>query len=102
MKIGGVVTVKERREGYYSNYAGNPEFYFEPGMIGIVGAVKCPRVHTNGYFDCIDFFCPITGRIQRCSSNRNNIRKLKVKADELLAKMAEQTPWLIERMNQAG
>lgn len=104
MKVGDIVTVKERREGYGSNYAGRPAFYFEPGMVGIVGAVKAPSVHRERvFFDCIDFFSPETGRIQRCSTDRKNIVKLKgrIESMRLLAQMAEQTPWLVERIKEA-
>ena len=56
--VGDVVTVTEREEAYYSNYAGNPLCFLEPGETGVIGAVKVPKVfRTPGgnFFCCIDF-----------------------------------------------
>jgi len=58
LSVGDTVTVTVRREAYYSGYAGNSECFMEPGKIGVIGAVKVPKVRkTPGgdYFCCIDF-----------------------------------------------
>ena len=58
IRVGDMVTVTERREAYYSGYGGNSECFMEPSDVGVVGAVKVPKVFlTPGgpYFCCIDF-----------------------------------------------
>ena len=75
VKLGDRVTVKERVEGYYSNYGGNPAIWFEPGMVGVVGAIDVPSVwRANVSFVCVDFFCPDTGRTERAAVYYHNIR----------------------------
>jgi hypothetical protein len=55
-KIGDSVTTTESVSAYYSNYGGNPECFFEPGDVGIVGAVNVPSVRREGvFFHCVDF-----------------------------------------------
>lgn len=58
LKIGDIVTVKQRVEAYYSGYAGTPICFLEPGEEGVISAVEMPKVRkTPGgyYFYCIDF-----------------------------------------------
>ena len=64
LHVGDRVTVKERVEGYYSNYGGRPAIFLEPGTVGVVGAINVPSVRReNVSFVCVDFYCPIaTGR----------------------------------------
>lgn len=72
------VTCKTRVEAYYSGYGGNPECWFEPGMVGTIGAVECPCV-TYRYlqrggtatFVCVDFV--VDGREWRTALYYNNI-----------------------------
>jgi hypothetical protein len=80
--IGDRVTVKVREE------AGRSGVFIEPGQVGIVGAIRVPKVyHTTGTpteFLCVDFwngdekpYAP-TGTIwsQRARPDYDNIRKL--------------------------
>ena len=72
--VGDVVTVTSRCEAYGSNYGGSRECFMEPGEIGVVGAVKVPKVYlTPGghYFCCIDF--RKYGRRWRTSANYDEI-----------------------------
>lgn len=80
------VTCKVREEAYYSGYAGRPVWWFEPGMIGVVGAVDVPGVYSGRSFVCVDFQGPATGRNSvtgepntewRCALYYDNIVKLK-------------------------
>ncbi len=74
VKIGATVSVKTDVEGYYSNYGGNPKFFFKSGMIGVVGSVDVPSVRReNVSFVCVDWDCPETGRKERCGVDYNNI-----------------------------
>ncbi len=78
VKIGDQVSVKERVEGYYSEYAGNPAISLEPGMIGVVGAIDVPSVNrTNVTFVCVDFLCHATGKIERTAVYYRNLRKVR-------------------------
>jgi hypothetical protein len=58
-QVGDIVTTREAKPAFYSEYAGNPKQWFEPGMIGIVAAVDVPAVRQlRGYPDtycCVDF-----------------------------------------------
>jgi hypothetical protein len=75
--VGDQVSVKERVEGYYSNYGGNPAIFLEPGVVGVVGAIDVPSVRREGVsFVCVDFSCPATGRIERAAVLYHNIRKI--------------------------
>lgn len=61
--LGATVTCLRPREAYYTGYAGNPPCFFEPGDIGIVGAVDVPAVFHNpenrsDLFACVDFEKP--------------------------------------------
>lgn len=77
LHVGDGVTVKERVEGYYSSYGGNPAIFLEPGMVGIVGAIDVPSVcRENVTFVCVDFFCPGTGKPERAGVGYANIRKV--------------------------
>ena len=59
IKVGDKVTCKRPEPAYYSGYAGNPVCVFEPGMVGVVGSVMVPCVHTdNKFFTCVDFRVP--------------------------------------------
>jgi len=74
VKVGDRVKVKERVEGYYSNYGVNPPIFLEPGMVGVVGAIDVPNVtRDNVSFVCVDFFCPATGRTERAAVHYPNI-----------------------------
>src|SRR5665647_602942 len=79
--VGDAVTVKTAVDGYYSGYAGNPVFSFKPGQVGTIAAVKVPKVRivppdTYAYFMCVDWQCPETGKVERCSVHYDNIVKL--------------------------
>jgi hypothetical protein len=77
VKLGDRVTVKERVEGYYSKYGGNPAIWLEPGVEGIVGAVNVPSItRENMSFVCVDFFWPATGRTERAAVYYPNLRKM--------------------------
>jgi hypothetical protein len=76
LHVGDQVSVKERVEGYYSGYGGNPAIFLEPGMVGIVGAIDVPSVRREGVsFICVDFFCPATGKTERAAVFYPNICK---------------------------
>jgi hypothetical protein len=77
LHVGDRVTVKERTEGYYSNYGGNPAIFLEPCMVGVVGAIDVPSVcRENVSFVCVDFLCPGTGKTERAGVEYANIRKM--------------------------
>lgn len=78
--LGTKVTCLRRVEAYYSRYAGNPECWFEPGMVGVVGAIDVPfvrgRARSNpeprtDTFCCVDF--EVDGKEWRCSLDYHNI-----------------------------
>jgi hypothetical protein len=76
--VGDQVTVRERVEGYYSNYGGRPAIFLEPGMVGVVGAIDVPSVNrANVSFVCVDFFCPATGRTERAAVYYPNLQKVR-------------------------
>ena len=78
LKIGDKVTVTVPREAYYSSYAGNPKCIFEPGEVGVIGAVKVPKVQSSpggDYCCCIDF--TKLGKKWRTSANYGVIKKVK-------------------------
>ena len=81
-KIGDLVTCKVRREAFYSGYAGNPECWFEPGMVGVVGNVDSPFVRgTEALGVCVDFDGPMkfpekNGNRWRCKLRRENLKSL--------------------------
>ena len=78
LHVGDRVTVKERVEGYYSNYGGNPAIFLESGMVGVVGAIDVPSVRREGVsFVCVDFFCPATGKMERAAVYYPNISKVR-------------------------
>ena len=78
LHIGDRVTVKARVEGYYSNYGGNPAIFLEPGTVAVVGAIDVPSVRReNVSFVCVDFFCPVTGKMERAAVDYPNIRKIR-------------------------
>jgi hypothetical protein len=53
-KIGDRVTIIESVSARYSNFGS--EYFFEPGDVGIVGAVNVPSVHREGvFFHFVDF-----------------------------------------------
>ena len=58
IKVGMLVTCKERVEAYYSGYPkGQPYCFFEPGDIGRVACIDVPYVvRRNGTFACVDFY----------------------------------------------
>ncbi len=79
--VGDSVTLKTAVDGYYSGYAGNPAFSFKPGQVGTIAAVKVPKVRivppdTCAYFMCVDWHCPETSKVERCSVHYDNIIKL--------------------------
>jgi hypothetical protein len=53
------VTVRERVEAYYSEYAGNPVCLLEPNMAGVIAAIDVPYVRrfpgNSETFACVDF-----------------------------------------------
>lgn len=68
--IGQSVTSIVTREAFYSGYAGLPDCSFEPGDVGVVGAVDVAAVHApivwvgnkktyphghNPVYACVDF-----------------------------------------------
>ncbi len=90
IKVGDKVQVIERVEGRYSRYVPPEmlEFWLEPEMIGTVGAIKVPYVsmskdwstgsprNAHGYyFVCVDFFSPVTNRLERASVDYTNLIK---------------------------
>lgn len=76
VRLGDKVTVKERVQGYYSNYGGRPAIFLEPGMVGVVGAIDVPSVRRErASFVCVDFFCPATGKTERAAVHYPNLRK---------------------------
>ena len=78
LHVGDQVRVKERVEGYYSDYGGNPVIFLEPSMVGIVGAIDVPSVcRERVSFVCVDFFCPATGKMERAAAYYPNICKVK-------------------------
>jgi hypothetical protein len=42
--IGMKVSSKKEKEAFYSGYAGRPELFFKPGMVGIIDSVDVPPV----------------------------------------------------------
>ena len=69
---GCLVTCKRAEPAYYSNYGGNPECIFEPGMIGVVRSVDVPSIRRKGVsFCCVDFHNK--GKFWRCGLLYNNI-----------------------------
>ena len=54
---GDVITVRQREEAYYSDYAGNPVVWFEPGDEAVVNSgEKMPSVYRdNVSFITADF-----------------------------------------------
>ena len=66
---------------YYSGYAGNPKVLIPKGSNGIIGAVKCPYVNKQGYFNCVDFVISdkfhgnpkFKNNVWRCSFNDKEI-----------------------------
>jgi hypothetical protein len=78
VKVGDKVSVKERVEGYYSNYGGNPAIFLEPGIVGVMGVIDVPSVRREGVsFVCVDFCCPATGRTERAAVHYANLRKVR-------------------------
>lgn len=88
VRVGDKVTCIERVDAYYSNYGGNPECWFEPGEVGVVGAVDVPCT-TYAYrkrggtasFVCVDF--EKHGQTWRCALYYNNVRRLKCRSPEV-------------------
>ena len=93
VKVGDKVTCKVSKEAYYSNYAGAPECFFEPGEVGIVAHIDVPVVcrpkNRLGQkpapytFTCVDFDKPgvvlnrKTGScVWRCSLHADNIKRV--------------------------
>lgn len=79
-KVGDRVTLVQGDmgiEGYYSNYAGRPAYFFLPSMPGIVGAIHVPKVSrkkgTSDEFMCIDYLD--RNGLQRCSISYDEIEK---------------------------
>ena len=61
--INGLVTTLRPIEAYGSHYGGKPYCSFEPGDVGIIGAVDVPSVYHNpenpsDVFACVDFKRP--------------------------------------------
>jgi hypothetical protein len=78
LHVGDRVTVKERVEGYYSDYGGNPAIFLEANMVGVVGAIDVPSVCREGVsFVCIDFCCPATGKTERAAVYYCNICRVR-------------------------
>src|SRR5580658_8960956 len=76
VKVRDRVRVRERVEGYYSNYGGRPAIFLEPGMVGIVGAIDVPSVCREGVsFVCVDFFCIATSKTERAAVYYPNLRR---------------------------
>ncbi len=76
LHVGDRVSVRERVEGYYSDYGGNPAIFLEPGIVGVVGAIDVPSVCRESVsFVCVDFFCTATGRTERAGGLYPNIDK---------------------------
>lgn len=69
LKKGDIIQVKEKIEGYYSNYGITPEFYLTPDIKAIIINPKtpCVRVRKKGpdTFVCVEFFSPVTNEIER-------------------------------------
>ena len=81
-EIGQKVTVSTEIKAYYSGYAGNPEVIIEPGMIGIVTAVKVPCVNKQGFFNCVDFV--IKDKFSGNPKYKNNTWRIAAKNNELV------------------
>ena len=57
VQVGMQVTCKQAEESYYSDYAGSPTCFFEPGDVGTVAAVEVPYVTgRDRTFVCVDFY----------------------------------------------
>lgn len=59
-QMGETVTCLRPVEAYYSGRYGNPHCFFEPGDVGVVGAIDVPAVYHNpenpsDLFACVDF-----------------------------------------------
>lgn len=56
LQPGDTVTCKQSVEAYYSAYAGLPEQWFMPGMVGTVAVVNSPNVRgPYQYSHVVDF-----------------------------------------------
>lgn len=76
---GDIVTCVEKESGSYSNYGGNPEFFFHPGMRGVVVSfppkvsvrkvAAPPKYDTYPFFINVDFFSSETGKMERVALN---------------------------------
>ena len=82
IQVGRAVTCRYPKEAYYSGYGEQPECWFMPGMIGVVGAVDVPCVNTSyrlyaggtDSFVCVDFKHPRTAQqSQRVALYYSNI-----------------------------
>lgn len=79
--LGAKVTCRHPVEaygsGYYNAKGTTDEVYFEPGMVGTVGAVNVPSVWRERVsFTCVDF--EIDGVKHRCALLNNNIKLLQI------------------------
>lgn len=80
MKPGDQVTCKVPATAHYSDYGGNPERVFRPGMVGTVAfiapkvrIVKGPGKDGRDSFLVIDFHCPETNKQERVGLNFCNV-----------------------------
>lgn len=77
---GTLVTTKVAQKGYGANAGRNgrmPNFYFEPGMIGVVHSTPPPVTGRRSYFLCVDWCCPVTGHVERCALWPEDAKKIK-------------------------
>ena len=71
IKKGQAVTSKTPVQAYYSNYAGNPELVFKPGMKGIFHGFA-PKVRgKNEDFAVVDY--EDNGKVQRVGLDLRNL-----------------------------
>ena len=84
LNIGDTVTCKTPVRAFYSDYAGNPEVIFRPGMVGVVKALNVPAVTgKERTYTCVDFNGPWSiGKnpidIWRVALHDKNIKKIKI------------------------
>lgn len=75
-KPGDRVTCKYQVEAYYSNYGGNPYWWFKPGMVGVVKSIA-PKVTRQLHldprspeYDCGDEFLVVDYEDPECGTIR--------------------------------
>lgn len=60
-KVGDRVTCITPVEAYHSDYAGNPECHFKPGMVGTVAVIDSPSVRYGPYGEDVSVLVDFDG-----------------------------------------